>query len=254
MCRTALSELDLQKVIIKALEELMEGDENPNLPQSKELTGLIQKYGTKMGNLIYYLRNLWKKGPSKVIIFSQASRKYHGPVQRNLTRALSGTKCYTESAILCDPTQLRASTCEGKFENIDLEGDQLTALETSRPATKPSQHSKVSYLLAIRFTLSDTRVPGKDSKAKVIMLSLDNAASGTNLTEASHIFLMGTCAVRVLNEAHSLLDPVSGTKEEALATERQAIGRAHRLGQNSQVTVVRMIISKLLSNVRGHLC
>jgi SNF2 family DNA or RNA helicase len=176
MCRTALSELDLQKVIIKALEELMEGDENPNLPQSKELTGLIQKYGTKMGNLIYYLRNLWKKGPSKVIIFSQWDQMLH---------RIGDT--------------LRSNSIESVYVrgNVTARNKAITAFK------------------------------GKDSKAKVIMLSLDNAASGTNLTEASHIFLM---------------DPVSGTKEEALATERQAIGRAHRLGQNSQVTVVRMII------------
>lgn len=43
------------------------------------------------------------------------------------------------------------------------------------------------------------------------MLSMENAASGTNLTQATHIIL---------------LDPVLGTREEAEATERQAVGRA----------------------------
>jgi len=75
MCRTGLGELDLQKVVIKALEELVNEDENPNVPQNKELLELVRKYGTKMGNLIHYLRNLWKKGPSKVIIFSQVQFK-----------------------------------------------------------------------------------------------------------------------------------------------------------------------------------
>ena len=54
------------------------------------------------------------------------------------------------------------------------------------------------------------------------MLSLENAASGTNLTEATHIVLM---------------DPVAGTPAKAVSVEQQAIGRAHRMGQNKQVSM-----------------
>ena len=61
----------------------------------------------------------------------------------------------------------------------------------------------------------------------MIMLSLDNAASGTNLTQATHVIL---------------LEPVGGPKSHADATEAQAIGRAHRVGQSKQVTVVRFIV------------
>ena len=32
-----------------------------------------------------------------------------------------------------------------------------------------------------------------------------------------------------------LIDPVAGSKEEAIAVESQAIGRAHRMGQDKQV-------------------
>ena len=52
------------------------------------------------------------------------------------------------------------------------------------------------------------------------MLSLEHAASGTNLIEASHIVL---------------IDPVAGTKEKSVAIENQAIGRAHRMGQDKRV-------------------
>jgi len=55
------------------------------------------------------------------------------------------------------------------------------------------------------------------------MLSLEHAASGTNLTEATHIVLM---------------DPVAGTQAEAVSIEQQAIGRAHRMGQNRQVRLI----------------
>lgn len=53
----------------------------------------------------------------------------------------------------------------------------------------------------------------KKPEVPVIMLSLDNAASGTNLTQANYVIL---------------IDPVAGSKREAEAVESQAIGRAFR--------------------------
>lgn len=66
-----------------------------------------------------------------------------------------------------------------------------------------------------------------DDKIKVIMLSSQSAASGTNLTKAKQIVL---------------LDPVYGTYEYRRDTENQAIGRSHRLGQKNKLKVVRLII------------
>ena len=63
---------------------------------------------------------------------------------------------------------------------------------------------------------------------KVIMLSSQSAASGTNLTKAEMVIL---------------LDPVYGeTYESRRNTEWQAIGRAYRMGQEKSVKVVRFII------------
>jgi DNA repair protein RAD5 len=67
----------------------------------------------------------------------------------------------------------------------------------------------------------------KKNKTAIILLSLENAAAGTNLTEATHIFLV---------------DPIKGSKEHVKATEDQAIGRAHRIGQENQVKIYRLII------------
>ncbi len=69
---------------------------------------------------------------------------------------------------------------------------------------------------------------GKTTKTniQVIMLSLEHAASGTNLTEATHIIFT---------------DPIDGTQEEVLASENQAIGRACRIGQKNQVRVLKLI-------------
>ena len=60
----------------------------------------------------------------------------------------------------------------------------------------------------------------KQENVRVIMLSLEHAASGTNLVEATHVIL---------------IDPVADTKERAVAVESQAIGRAHRMGQDKKV-------------------
>lgn len=61
---------------------------------------------------------------------------------------------------------------------------------------------------------------------RILMLSLRNSASGTQLEAASHVLL---------------LDPVVGTREEAQAIDAQAVARSHRLGQKNPVEVVRFI-------------
>ncbi|KXS11965.1 hypothetical protein M427DRAFT_147307 [Gonapodya prolifera JEL478] len=67
----------------------------------------------------------------------------------------------------------------------------------------------------------------KADNVRLMMLSLETAASGTNLIEASHVIL---------------LDAIQGTPQYVSGIEGQAIGRAHRLGQDKTVTVVRMVI------------
>jgi SNF2 family DNA or RNA helicase len=60
----------------------------------------------------------------------------------------------------------------------------------------------------------------------VLLLSLNKSASGTNLTEATHIFFV---------------EPIDETKENIMAIESQAIARAVRLGQKQQVEIVRIL-------------
>ena len=62
---------------------------------------------------------------------------------------------------------------------------------------------------------------------KVILLSLKNCASGTNLTEASHIFFV---------------DPINEPKPVVKAIESQAIARACRIGQKQKITLYRTLI------------
>ena len=132
---------------------------------------LIDKVGTKLTNLIYYLNSI----PDHVIIFSQWDS-----LLRKVGDVLS------EHGI---PTVY----CKGNVWSRDK---------------------------AIReFNAND--------KIKVIMLSSESAASGTNLTKASKIIF---------------LDPITGNYEYRRDKEWQAIGRAYRIGQTQSVESVRLII------------
>ena len=69
------------------------------------------------------------------------------------------------------------------------------------------------------------KTDGSDSK--VILLSLKNAASGTNLTHVSHIFF---------------IEPINDKKEICKAIEGQAIARVCRIGQQQKVKLFRLLV------------
>lgn len=144
--------------------------DNISLIQNK--LELINKVGTKLTNLIYYLNSI----PDHVIIFSQWD---------SLLRKV-GT-VLTEHGI----------------NNVFCRGNIWTRDKAIR-----------------EFNDNDN--------IKVIMLSSESAASGTNLTKATKVIL---------------LDPVSGTYEYRRNMEWQAVGRAYRMGQTKSVEIVRFIIS-----------
>ena len=137
----------------------------------KDKETLINKVGTKLANLIFYL----KKNNEHSIIFSQWD---------DLLRKVGD---------VLDDYGIKNVFCKGNIW----------------------QRNK-----AIR-EFSD------NDKIKVIMLSSESAASGTNLTKAKTVIL---------------LDPVYGSYEYRRNTEWQAIGRAYRMGQKNKVKVVRFIV------------
>eukprot|EP00029_Vermamoeba_vermiformis_P008911 TRINITY_DN4297_c1_g1_i1.p1 TRINITY_DN4297_c1_g1~~TRINITY_DN4297_c1_g1_i1.p1 ORF type:complete len:1047 (+),score=234.72 TRINITY_DN4297_c1_g1_i1:95-3235(+) len=152
-------------------------------PKTKtDLTDLISQHGTKLSQMIVYLRKLFEHKPkSRVIFFSQFNDTLN-----------------SVSAILTDHN----------IDNVFVEGNVF-------------KRNKA---------ISSFR---KEDDIKVIMLSLRNAASGTNLIEATHVILM---------------DPVTGSKKEAQAIESQAIGRAHRQGQTKQITIVRFVVRNTIEH------
>lgn len=167
-CRSKLTSKDIYQV---SIEEHL---------KKKKLTGkeknkqeLIDKVGTKLANLIYYI----KDSSDHCILFSQWDDllKKVGIVLKN-----NGVK------------------------NVFCKGNVY-------------QRDK-----AIREFNTNENI-------KVIMLSSQSAASGTNLTKAKKVIF---------------LDPIYGEYKYRKDTEDQAIGRAHRLGQKNNLKVVKFIIKK----------
>jgi SNF2 family DNA or RNA helicase len=165
MCKLVVSPSDIFKIRCNL--------NNIAPPTETEITQntLINKVGTKIANLIFFLKTTDKH----VIVFSQWD---------DLLKKVGET--LTEHGI----TNL---FCRGHVWQRDK---------------------------AIRdFNNSNT--------IKVIMLSSESAASGTNLTKAEIVIL---------------LDPVYGTAEHRRNTEWQAIGRAYRMGQTKTVEVIRFVM------------
>ena len=148
-----------------------------NMQELKDKNELINKVGTKLANLIFFLKNSDKHS----IIFSQWD---------DLLKKV-GT--------VLDEYGISNVFCKGNTWQRDK---------------------------AIRTFNSDQNI-------KVIMLSSDSAASGSNLTKASQVIL---------------LDPVYGPYEFRRNTEWQAIGRAYRMGQTAQVEVIRLIIKDTIED------
>jgi SNF2 family DNA or RNA helicase len=132
---------------------------------------LINEVGTKLANLIFYLRNT----NEHTIIFSQWN-----DMLRKVGRVLA----------------------ENNIKNVFCKGNCY-------------QRDKA------------IREFNGDDKIKVIMLSSEGAASGTNLTKATIVIL---------------LDPIYGKHKYRKDQEKQAIGRAYRLGQKFNIKVVRFLI------------
>jgi SNF2 family DNA or RNA helicase len=97
--------------------------------------------------------------------------------------------------------------------------------------------NKIKYvnLKGNAYVLSKQLKKFKTGEEQVILLSADRSNSGTNLIEASHVILLDT---------HLITD----TKTRQ-TIEKQAIGRAVRLGQKKNVKVVRFIMKNTIEQV-----
>lgn len=166
ICKTKLKDND---IYLLSYQRKKKNTDINKEDQKKE--DLINEIGTKLANLIFWLRENGKH----TIIFSQWD-----DLLRKVGRILK----------------------ENGIKNVFCKGNCF-------------QRDKA------------IREFNQDENIKVIMLSSEKSASGTNLTKASQVVL---------------LDPIYGDYKYRKGQEKQAIGRAHRLGQKNIIKVVRFII------------
>lgn len=165
-CKKHLNDLD---IFVLSYEKPKKEEEKKQIDMEKE--ELINAVGTKLANLIFYL----KETKEHTIIFSQWD---------DLLRRVGYI--------------LR----ENGIQNVFCKGNVY-------------QRDKA------------IREFNEDDKIKVIMLSSEKTASGTNLTKASQVVI---------------IEPIYGTYKFRKDQERQAVGRAHRLGQKKSIKLIRFLI------------
>ena len=164
MCRTRITKNDLYTISFLPIPKMRSTIINNKLE-------LINNVGTKLANLIYYLKTI----KNHVIIFSQWN---------NLL---------TKVGVVLNKHGINSVFCKGNVW----------------------QRNKIIN------TFND------DDSLRVLLLSSENAASGTNLCKASKVIF---------------IDAFDGTPEYIQQSEWQAIGRIYRLGQTQDVEIVRFII------------
>jgi SNF2 family DNA or RNA helicase len=129
---------------------------------------LINTLGTKLAHLITYLKDLFGKNKkARAIVFSKVSTK-------SCSLALFGNNF----VVTCHLTIF--SQFPAYLEEI---GDLLENHGIESAFVEGNIFRKNKALQSFK---------ASNSKVKVILLSLEKAASGTNLVEASHVILMGT--------------------------------------------------------------
>jgi SNF2 family DNA or RNA helicase len=101
---------------------------------------------------------------------------------------------------------------------LTLVGRSLSENGVANSFIKGNVHCRNKAIHSFKHSMTDDN--------RVIMLSLKNSASGTNLTEATHIFF---------------IEPIDMKKDEIKMIEGQAIGRACRLGQKNTINVIRIL-------------
>ena len=77
----------------------------------------------------------------------------------------------------------------------------------------------------------------KERDCRVILLSSETCSSGSNLTEATRVYL---------------LDTINSDAEHAKTIENQAIGRVQRLGQTKNVKIIRLMMKNTIEEEYYH--
>ncbi|KAJ3130925.1 hypothetical protein HK100_007176 [Physocladia obscura] len=179
---------------------------------------VVIKYGTKPAAVAEFLRKILADSENnKIIIFS----KWHSMLTL-LSRTLSFLgilnlfpKMSTNQSLAKEPTESISNKKRGKSA-------------PAKPAVKLPRQASHHQLAGAQ--IEDPIAEFQNGvEYRVLMLSLQESAAGTNLQCANYIVM---------------LEPACGdSSSHAIATEQQAIGRAVRYGQTQLVTVCKFVVA-----------
>ncbi|KAI8609754.1 SNF2 family N-terminal domain-containing protein [Chytriomyces sp. MP71] len=188
----------------------------PPAPVVQFVPPIVMRHGTKPAAVACFLRDALAASPNnRIIVFS----KWHSMLNllAKTLNSLSIPNLFPKTSLNMDIAQEAASASATANSNNKNNAKKMVPL------------SEINGPLALSVQVSDPISEFQTSDHfRVLMLSLAECASGTNLQCANMIVM---------------LEPSSGDNSaHALATEQQAIGRAVRYGQTQRVTVVKFVV------------
>ena len=192
MCNERITVNDIIKIVMASPEMLTE------IEKKKDLKKMSNKYGTKMARLLRLLGEiLGARTDGRIIIFSQWD------------------ELLTKMGEILRDNGFPNSHCRGSVYQKN------NAIRTFKGEIDEKKKKRK------RDENDNGDEPSPDTP-KIMMLSLKNSASGTNLTEATHVILMEPADSRI--------------ESSGVAMEAQAIARAHRPGRKEPLTVIRFVM------------
>eukprot|EP00484_Ammonia_sp_Unknown_P002448 CAMPEP_0197074852 /NCGR_PEP_ID=MMETSP1384-20130603/211316_1 /TAXON_ID=29189 /ORGANISM="Ammonia sp." /LENGTH=394 /DNA_ID=CAMNT_0042513693 /DNA_START=1 /DNA_END=1181 /DNA_ORIENTATION=+ len=192
------------------------------------LLHVVQKYGAKQADIVEYVKSLYQEKSHRIIIFSLFGATLNTLKSRLGRVGVTGAK-------QADIVEYVKSLYQEKSHRIiifSLFGATLNTLKSRLGrvgVTALICQGNVHLRKRAMQSFQDTE--NNDSCPRVILLSVQHAASGADLNQATHVILV---------------DPVPGSCSESFAAERQAVGRAVRQGMSESLhcttNVIRFVV------------
>ena len=186
-----------------------------------KLIFIVNKYGSKLAHLINFVKQLLfepdgSKTKHKLIIFS-----LFGDTLESIKQLL-------------DLIHIRSSLLVGSIHRRRIAMSAFQKHTLTIDSERNNSNCNNVYNIDKNNCKNNQDV--KKFESRVMLLSIQRAASGTNLTEATHVILC---------------DPTPGTSSEAYAKEKQAVGRAVRQGmsfgkEKKIIKVVRIVVKNTI--------
>ncbi|KAJ3070974.1 DNA helicase rad5 [Podochytrium sp. JEL0797] len=182
---------------------------------------IVMKHGTKPAAVADFLRKTLAESPdNRIIVFSK---------WQSMLNLLAKSLNTLEIPNLFPKLSLNKQIAHEAYESKHAPSTPSSSKKKSKPTSTPQLEPHPQEYDTASCRISDPIQEFKTSREfRILMLSLEESASGTNL-QCANVIVM--------------LEPASGDNSvHAIATEQQAIGRAVRYGQTKLVQVYKFIV------------